>query len=92
MELDRDSFRFDKSNNTIYAIGDIHGDITPLIVCLRDCCNVIKKKDKVNYDQRCRDSDMENDLSKHWNNETYCEDLNYEWIGNNSYVVYYVVI
>ena len=28
----------------IYAIGDIHGDIMPLIVCLRDCCNVIQKK------------------------------------------------
>ena len=28
----------------IFAIGDIHGDIGPLIVCLRDCCQVIKKK------------------------------------------------
>jgi len=28
----------------IYAIGDIHGDIMPLIICLRDCCKVIKKK------------------------------------------------
>jgi hypothetical protein len=44
MELDKDSFQFNFQNKTIYAIGEIHGDITPLIVCLRDCCQVIKKK------------------------------------------------
>lgn len=31
-------------NSIIYGIGDIHGDIIPLIICLRDCCKVIRKK------------------------------------------------
>ena len=31
-------------NSIIYGIGDIHGDIMPLIICLRDCCKVIRKK------------------------------------------------
>ena len=87
MELDKDSFRFDKSNRTIYAIGDLHGDITPLIICLRDCCNVIKKIKGIKYTQQQIDNDMENELSKHWNDSSYKEDLNYEWIGGNSYVV-----
>jgi hypothetical protein len=35
------------TNNTIkkiYALGDLHGDIMSLIIMLRDCCKVIRKK------------------------------------------------
>ena len=33
-----------KSNNRIIALSDIHGDIHSLIIALRDCAKVIKKK------------------------------------------------
>jgi hypothetical protein len=84
---------FKNNANKIYAIGDIHGDIIPLIICLRDCCKVIKKKEgfdqKQNYsfDQEKADIDLDIELSKEWNNLTYKEDLNYEWIGSDSIVI-----
>lgn len=36
------TFKNDLYEN-IFAIGDIHGDIIPLVICLRDCCKVIRK-------------------------------------------------
>jgi hypothetical protein len=74
--------------SNIYAIGDIHGDIIPLIVCLRDCCQVIKKKTNFNFDQNQFDTDINVEMSKEWNDSTFKDDLNYEWIGGNSAVVF----
>ena len=71
----------------IYALGDIHGDIIPLIICLRDCCKVIKKKSNFDFKQDTLDQDLENQLNKEWNETNYVDDLNYEWIGENSKVV-----
>jgi hypothetical protein len=71
----------------IYALGDIHGDIIPLIICLRDCCKVIKKKSNFDFKQDTLDQDLENQLNKEWNETSYVDDLNYEWIGENSKVV-----
>ena len=81
------SFKIIK-NTTIYAIGDIHGDIMPLIVCLRDCCKVIKKKSKFAFNQNEIDKDLINELSKEWDDNTFQEDLNYEWCGGSSIVVF----
>jgi len=72
----------------IYAIGDIHGDIMPLIICLRDCCKVIKKKSEFNFNQNKLDNDLVEQLSKEWDDKTFKEDLNYEWIGDDSNVVF----
>jgi len=72
----------------IYAIGDIHGDIVPLVICLRDCCKVIKKKLKYNFKQNEEDSDLIKEMSKEWNDLSFSEDLNYEWCGENSVVVF----
>ena len=72
----------------IFAIGDIHGDIIPLIICLRDCCKVIKKKDGFTFKQNKIDEDLISQMSKEWNDSTYVEDLNYEWCGEDSFVVF----
>ena len=45
-------------NSIIYGIGDIHGDIMPLIICLRDCCKVIRKKKRFNFKQDKIDDDL----------------------------------
>jgi len=78
------TFKNDWYSN-IYALGDIHGDIVPLIICLRDCCQVIKKK--FAFDQNKEDEDLIRELSKEYNDTTYKDDLNYEWCGEDSFVV-----
>jgi len=81
------SFKNEKYSN-IFAIGDIHGDIMPLIVCLRDCCKVIVKKSNFNFNQNEIDKDLVDMLSKEWDDKSYVEDLNYEWCGGSSAVVF----
>ena len=76
---------FNNSYDTIYAIGDIHGDITALIIALRDCCQVISKK--TNLDHSKIDTDMEQLLQLEFDDPNYKDDLNYQWVGNNSAVV-----
>ena len=71
----------------IFALGDLHGDIIPLIVCLRDCCKVISKKKEFIFKQDVIDNNAINELNKDWDDPTYIEDLNYEWCGNDSCVV-----
>lgn len=75
-------------NKNIFAIGDIHGDIEPLIVCLRDCCKVIAKKDKFHFKQNKYDIDLYKQMTKEWDDKSFVEDLNYKWIGGNSIVVF----
>ena len=84
-----------KHEGNIYAIGDIHGDIIPLIICLRDCCRVIRKKSNVilkkevfNFVQHKIDTDLNHQMEKSWNDTTFVDDLNYEWCGGNAYVVF----
>jgi hypothetical protein len=81
------TFKNDMYGN-IYAIGDIHGDIGPLIICLRDCCKVIKKKAGFDFQQNKEDLDLFNEMSKEWNDPTFKEDLNYEWCGKDSIIVF----
>jgi hypothetical protein len=76
------------TSNPIICFSDIHGDIDALIVCLRDCGNVIQKKKGFHYDDNKRDPDLEKFLPYDLNNTTeYIDDLNYEWCGNGTHVV-----
>ena len=77
-----------KHTGAIYAIGDIHGDIIPLIICLRDCCKVIKKKEGYHFDQETQDKDLNDQMNRDWDDNKYPNDLNYEWCGGNAYVVF----
>ncbi len=43
----------------IIALSDIHGDIASLIIVLRDCAKVIKKKAKYNFNQNEFELDIE---------------------------------
>ena len=77
-----------KHIGNIYAIGDIHGDIITLIICLRDCCNVIKKKEGFDFSQKIIDEDLNTQMNKEWDDISFKEDLNYEWCGDTSFVVF----
>jgi hypothetical protein len=72
--------------NSIATFSDIHGDIDALLVCLRDCAQVIHKP---GYDpQTGRDPELEHYLQMDINDPTYDRSLGYEWrSGNTSYVV-----
>ena len=72
-------------NLQIYAIGDLHGDIMPFIVCLRDCCKVIKSTK--HFDMTIQDAYLVNELLKEWDNITFDSSLGYEWIGEDSQIV-----
>jgi hypothetical protein len=72
-------------NGNIIAFSDIHGDIHSLIIILRDCAKVIKKKDEYHFNQLEIDHDLEKLLNMDINDCT--DDLNYEWIGQDTYVV-----
>jgi hypothetical protein len=75
----------------IYAFSDIHADMHSLIILLRDCAQVIKKKEiKYKFNQKELDSDVEIYLEIDLNSETdtnYIDDLNYEWCGGINIVV-----
>lgn len=81
----------DPSIKRIITLSDIHADIHSFIIALRDCAQVIRKKPGFECYQDIIDNDVESLLSKDLNNATseseYVEDLNYEWIDNNTYVV-----
>ena len=81
----------DPSIKRIITLSDIHADIHSFIIALRDCAQVIRKKPGFECYQDIIDKDLESLLSKDLNNATseseYLEDLNYEWIDDNTYVV-----
>jgi len=76
------------TTNPIICFSDIHGDIDALIICLRDCGNVIKKKTSP-YDDKKRDPDLQKYLNLDLNDtkSNYVDDLNYEWSGGGTHVV-----
>ena len=59
-----------------------------MIISLRDCAKVIKKKN-FDFDNNKYDENMENILKLDLNTseKDYTKDLNYEWCGGNSHVV-----
>lgn len=81
-------------NNTIggpiiFTISDIHTDIFALIIELRDCAKVIRKKGIDIYNPNILDQELEDflniDISEHDNG--YPHDLNYEWTAVNTHIV-----
>lgn len=82
-----------KSDVRIITLSDIHGDIHSLIVALRDCGQVIKKKNTTNFDFTIIDKSVEELLEYDLNNDLnkdilfYKDDLDYEWSGGETYVV-----
>lgn len=72
-----------QTSGRIIALSDVHGDINGLIIALRDCAKVIRKRDEskdelnmwLNYDL------LEKDITG------YLIDLGYEWCGDNTHVV-----
>jgi hypothetical protein len=86
--------RFDSdikiSSGNIFAIGDIHGDVRALIICLRDLCHVIKSTQVTEKDLRIReDGYMVDMLSRDvpLDDRLYDQTLGYKWIGGDSIVV-----
>ena len=79
----------DKNIIRIIALSDIHSDIHAFIICLRDCAKVIRKKDNIMMDINSLDQDTENllELNLNTNESDYKDDLNYEWIGENTHIV-----
>ena len=81
------------SDIRIITLSDIHGDIHSLIVALRDCGEVIKKKNITNFDSSKIDHSieilLEYDLNLDLKNDEpfYKDDLDYEWCGGKTYVV-----
>ena len=85
----------------IYVLSDIHADLQALIICLRDCARVIRKKSGMELpDLLDRDSTniylpevsdpylqgmLNIDICEQDN--TYDDSLGYEWCGSNSIVV-----
>lgn len=72
----------------VFAIGDIHGDMDALIICLRDCCKVIRKKREIPFDNTKKDRDLVNLMNMMTTDGGYRRDLNYEWIGRDKIIVF----
>jgi hypothetical protein len=75
----------DPTIKKIFALSDIHADIHVLIITLRDCAKVIRKKTGFNYDEIDHDLERLLNLNLNDNNDKkeYIEDLNYEWCGGS---------
>ena len=72
----------DESIERIIALSDIHSDIHALIIELRDCAKVIKKKNmEISKDNLDKDTEYLLNLDLNENEELYKDDLNYEWCG-----------
>lgn len=80
---------YDRSITRIIALSDIHGDIHALIIALRDCAQVIKKKNGSNLTNPSElDRETEELLEMDLNiSDKYVDDLNYEWCGGNTHIV-----
>jgi hypothetical protein len=82
---------YDPSITRIIALSDIHGDIHSFIVALRDCAKVIRKKYNIDYNVIDYHTEilLEYDLNLDLNKDTpfYRDDLDYEWCGDNTFVV-----
>lgn len=84
----------------IYACSDLHGDILSLIVLLRDCAGVIRKKEGYGFSNHDMfDTDLDEScglrvpisqkglLTLPFDDKEYVHDLNYEWTAENVCVV-----
>ena len=70
----------------VFSLSDIHGDIQSLIISLRDCAKVIRKK--VNsYSLNKQTFYFNKDLYDENMEELLKLDLNNEWCGGNTHIV-----
>lgn len=67
--------------DNIYVFSDIHADIHALIIALRDCAKVIKKRNNFISTEKLLNIDIVD------NDNGYIHHLMYEWCGGNSQVV-----
>ena len=73
---------------SIFTLSDIHADIHSLLIALRDCAQVIKKKDGIETSINSLDVDTELLLNMNLNDAVeYLDDLNFEWIKEDVYIV-----
>jgi hypothetical protein len=80
------------SNRRIISLSDIHGDIDSLLICLRDCADVIVKKERYRFDSNIeRDPNLEILLVKDINDQDYVRDLNYQWNEANSDTIVVII-
>ncbi len=80
-----------RPDRRIITFSDLHGDIDALLICLRDCANVIVKKQGYEFDaKKERDPELIKYLFKDCNDQDYERDLHYEW--NEEYSDTIVVI
>ena len=89
-ELDVTRIEVEESRRII-TFSDIHADIHSLIIALRDCAQVIQKKEGHKFDI---ESEYDPELEQLLNieliskiQEDYPDDLNYEWIGDTCIIV-----
>jgi hypothetical protein len=89
-ELDVTRIEVEESRRII-TFSDIHADIHSLIIALRDCAQVIQKKERHKFDI---ESEYDPELEQLLNIEliskiqkNYPDDLNYEWIGGTCIIV-----
>jgi hypothetical protein len=74
----------------IISFSDIHADINSLIIALRDCAQVIRKKTGHEFNNLTTyDPELDNILNIILNPNTnnYPDDLNYEWIPNDKTII-----
>ena len=75
----------DETITNIFAFSDVHADIYSLIISLRDCAKVIRKKNS--SDEYNLESLLNLNLNIPEERSKYVEDLGYEWIGLNTNIV-----
>jgi hypothetical protein len=73
------------ADRRIITFSDLHGDLEALLVCLRDCAGVIRKKPRLDgsllFDPSVsRDPELDTFLQLDINHNLYRRDLNYEWV------------
>ena len=78
---------YDPSITRIIAFSDIHSDIHALIIALRDCARVIRKKDCSNPIKLDIETEKLLEMDLNVDNDKYIDDLNYEWCGDNTHIV-----
>jgi len=72
-----------EAGRKVFAFSDIHSDLDALIVLVRDCAGVVKKKESSpEFDVSKRDTDLDKEYSVDGD-----KSLGYEWCGGNAIVV-----
>ena len=71
----------------IYVMSDIHGDLDLLIINLRDCAKVICDRDSSNWREYANNSIPNLNLEDIINSEIYDCLFNFEWCGNDKWII-----